>query len=44
MLTALVLPMRCYQVLPIAVMLGSDLLRFSRLAATSQFTVMSLGR
>ena len=28
MLTALVLPMRCYQVLPIAVMLGSDLYAF----------------
>lgn len=39
MLTALVLPMRCYQVLPIAVMLGA-IFTLSRLAATSQFTVM----
>lgn len=39
MLTALVLPMRGYQVLPIAVMLGA-IFTLSRLAATSQFTVM----
>lgn len=39
LLTALSLPSRCYEILPIAVMLGS-IFTLSRLAATSQFTVM----
>lgn len=38
-LTALVLPTRCYEVLPIAVMLGA-IFTLARLAQTSQFTVM----
>ncbi len=38
-LTGLVLPNRAYQVLPIAVLLGT-IFTLSRLAATSQFTVM----
>ena len=39
LLTALILPTRCYEVLPIAVMLGS-IFTLSRLASTSQFTVL----
>ncbi len=39
LLTGLVLPTRAYQVLPIAVLLGA-IFTLSRLAATSQFTVM----
>lgn len=39
LLTALTLPTRCYEILPIAVMLGS-IFTLSRLAATSQFTVL----
>ena len=38
-LAALILPTRCYEVLPIAVMLGS-IFTLSRLASTSQFTVL----
>ena len=37
LLTALILPTRCYEVLPIAVMLGS-IFTLSRLASTSQFS------
>lgn len=39
LLTGLTLPSRCYEILPIAVMLGA-IFTLSRLAATSQFTVM----
>lgn len=39
LLTALILPTRRYEVLPIAVMLGS-IFTLSRLASTSQFTVL----
>lgn len=38
-LTALILPTRCYEVLPIAVMLGA-IFTLARLASSSQFTVM----
>ena len=40
LLTALILPTRCYEVLPIAVMLGS-IFTLSRLASTGQFTVLA---
>ena len=39
LLTSLVLPTRCYEVLPIAVMLGA-IFTLARLAQTSQFTVL----
>ena len=41
LLTALILPTRCYEVLPIAVMLGS-IFTLSRLASTSHRTVAIL--